>query len=154
MSTKSTASIVWKVKPFHELELEELYKIIQLREEVFILEQQCIYTDLDFADQTCTHVMGFVDNEMVAYARIFGPVVESNKKASFGRVLVAQKARRLNIGKALIEQLLQSIKEIFQTEEITISAQSYLLKFYNSFGFKEQGEIYLDAGVPHITMHK
>lgn len=154
MGINNTTLIDWKVKTFQELELNELYKIIQLREEVFILEQKCIYTDLDFADQDCTHIMGFINEEMVAYSRIFAPDASINKSASFGRVLVAKKARGINIGRLLITQLLETIEQLYQTNHVEISAQSYLVKFYQEFGFQTYGEGYLDAGIPHISMKK
>jgi ElaA protein len=141
------------VKKFDTLSLEELYRILQLRSEVFVVEQDCVYQDLDFKDQKALHVFGKKDNNIVTYTRVFKPG-DYFKEASIGRVLVAIKERKYGYGHDLIKASIKAITSNFNTSEITISAQVYLKKFYESHGFVQVGEGYLEDGIPHIEMIK
>lgn len=141
------------VKSFHELDIIELYKILRLRAEVFVVEQDCVYQDIDNKDQKAIHVIGYKNDEIVAYTRIFksGDYFDM---ASIGRVVVSQPERKYGYGHQIIKQSIASILEIFDTEKIKISAQKYLTKFYETHGFSQIGEEYLEDGIPHIAMIK
>lgn len=142
-----------KVKTFQELHLEELYKILQLRSEVFVVEQNCVYQDIDGKDMNALHVLGFDNKELVAYTRCF----DAGKyfdKASIGRVIVKENNRKYGYGHQIMEASIDEIKSRYKTENIKLSAQQYLIKFYESHGFKKTGEGYLEDGIPHIAMIK
>lgn len=144
-------TVDWKIKPFNTLTIDELYKLLQLRAEVFIVEQNSVYQDIDGKDQNALHIMGYADNKMVAYSRIFNAGFYFDK-ASIGRVIVAKEYRRHKIGNLLIQRAILGIKDYFKQDEITISAQYYLLNFYKSHGFEPVGEEYLEDNIPHIEM--
>jgi len=139
------------VKSFTELTTSELYQILQLRSEVFVVEQDCVYQDVDGKDQKSLHVFGVKNKKIVAYTRIFKPG-DYFKNASIGRVVVAQKERAYGYGHELIKASIQAVQKNYTTLEITISAQTYLKKFYQIHGFVKVGEEYLEDGIPHIEM--
>jgi len=140
-------------KYFNEFTIDELYEILQLRSEVFVVEQDCVYQDLDGKDRKALHVFARKNNTIVAYTRIFKPG-EYFEFASIGRVVVAIKERKFGYGHQLIKASIAAIKNHFDVREITISAQVYLQKFYESHGFEKVGEEYLEDGIPHIRMDK
>lgn len=142
-----------KTKTFQDLTNDELYAILQLRSEVFMVEQNCVYQDLDGKDQRALHVIGIKDDKLVAYTRIFGPD-DYFKEASIGRVVVAKTERQYKYGYEIMEASIKSVKDHFKVDTIKISAQTYLKKFYNNLGFKEIGEEYLEDGIPHVEMIK
>ena len=141
------------IKTFEQLSLEELYFLLQLRSEVFVVEQDCVYQDIDSKDQSALHIIGKKDNKIIAYTRVFKDG-DYFKEASIGRVVVSLKERHLNYGQQIMEASIVAIKNNYQTTEIKISAQKYLEKFYNNLGFNTQGEPYLEDGIPHIGMLK
>ncbi|WP_298546930.1 GNAT family N-acetyltransferase [uncultured Aquimarina sp.] len=143
--------IEFRIKRFNELELIELYKILRLRAEVFVVEQDCVYQDIDNKDQKALHVIGYKNDEIVAYTRIFndGDYFEN---ASIGRVVVSENFRKYGYGHDLIKKSIEGIKEEFHADQIKISAQCYLKRFYEKHGFKQIGEEYLEDGIPHIAM--
>lgn len=141
------------VKSFNQLTLEELYYLLQLRSEVFVVEQDCVYQDVDGKDQNALHVIGKKENTIVAYTRIFKPG-DYFKEASIGRVVVSKKFRHLSHGYELMVASVKAVETSFNTSEIKLSAQKYLEKFYNNLGFKTIGESYLEDGIPHIAMIK
>lgn len=141
------------VKKFDALSLNELYAILQLRSEVFVVEQDCVYQDLDFKDQNALHVFGFKKDTIVAYTRIFKPG-DYFKEASIGRVVVKDTERKYGYGHDLMKASINAVNIKFDTLEITISAQVYLKKFYETHGFKKVGKEYLEDGIPHIEMIK
>lgn len=141
------------IKSFKELNTTELYQILQLRSEVFVVEQDCVYQDMDFKDQKALHVIGFKNDEIVAYTRIFN-VGDYFKNASIGRVVVAENERKFGYGHQIMKASINAIKEYFKVDKITISAQVYLTKFYESHQFKQVGEEYLEDGIPHIRMDR
>lgn len=147
----SKETLFFKVKNYQELSKDELYALLQLRAEVFVVEQDCVYQDLDGKDQKALHVLGFKGDSLVAYTRIFSPGVYF-KEASIGRVVVQEKERLHKYGYDLMKRSIQAVDEHFNTTTIKISAQTYLKKFYNNLGFKEVGEGYLEDGIPHIGM--
>ena len=141
------------VKTFNGLSNTELYQIMRLRSEVFVVEQDCVYLDMDNKDQKALHVLGKKDSKVVAYTRIFKPG-DYFENASIGRVVVAQGQRQYGYGKQIMEVSLAAVKERFPKTPIEISAQSYLLKFYSELGFRPIGEEYLEDGIPHTRMVK
>ena len=143
--------ISWKTKTFDELSTQELYQILRLRSEVFVVEQNCVYQDIDNKDQKALHLFGTLEGEIIAYSRLFKPG-DYFEFSSIGRVVVAEKHRDKNFGHALIDQSILEIKNRFKVENITISAQLYLKKFYESHGFKATSEMYLEDDIPHIEM--
>lgn len=140
-----------EIKTFNELSNQELYKTLSLRNEVFIVEQNCVYQDLDGYDDKAIHVMLFEKDDLVAYARIFDKSIKY-KTASIGRVVVSPEKRNSNLGHVLVNAAIQAIHENFETEEITISAQEHLQKFYAAHGFVTTSEMYLEDDIPHVQM--
>lgn len=142
----------WKWVSFSELTNAELYDICALRQEVFVLEQQCFYLDLDYRDQVANHLMGIQDQKLVAYLRLLPKDLPYANAISFGRVLTAPTVRGTGVGKKLLQQVLDYLKERNNQHDIIISAQLYLEKMYQSFGFKSVGEPYDEDNIPHIKM--
>jgi ElaA protein len=143
-------SISWKTKTFDELSTQELYQILRLRSEVFVVEQNCVYQDIDNKDHKALHLFGIVEGEIIAYSRLFKPG-DYFEFSSIGRVVVAEKHRDKNFGHELIDQSILEINRRFNVQNITISAQLYLKKFYESHGFVATSETYLEDDIPHIT---
>ena len=141
----------FKIKTFKELTTSELYEILQLRSEVFVVEQDCVYQDIDGKDQKALHVLGYKNEKLVAYTRIFKPG-DYFKEASIGRVVVEQKERQYKYGYTIMNASIEAIKTYYNETIIRISAQTYLKRFYNNLDFKEVGEEYLEDGIPHIAM--
>ncbi|TYP76919.1 GNAT family N-acetyltransferase [Aquimarina intermedia] len=139
------------VKKFNELSIDELYEILRLRTEIFVVEQDCVYQDLDNKDQKALHVIGVKEGNIVAYTRLFDAGAYFDN-ASLGRVIVAADQRKFSYGHQLIEESLKAIKRFYATDTITISAQLYLKKFYEKHGFLQKGDTYLEDGIPHIKM--
>ncbi|EPR71961.1 GCN5-related N-acetyltransferase [Winogradskyella psychrotolerans RS-3] len=140
-------------KKFNELTTQELYNILQLRSEVFVVEQDCVYQDIDGKDQNALHILGYENDILVAYTRIFKPGYYF-EESSIGRVVVQQKARKFKYGYAIMKASIEAIKTHYNETTIRISAQMYLKNFYNNLEFKEVGEGYLEDGIPHINMIK
>ncbi|WP_225035946.1 GNAT family N-acetyltransferase [Winogradskyella sp. SM1960] len=140
-------------KNFNELTTQELYNILQLRSEVFVVEQDCVYQDIDGKDQKARHVLGYKNDVLVAYTRIFKPGYYFDE-SSIGRVVVQQNARKFKYGYAIMEASIEAIKMHYNETTIRISAQMYLKQFYNNLDFKAVGEAYLEDGIPHINMIK
>ncbi len=145
--------IALKTKTFSELSSQEIYDILQLRSEVFVVEQNCVYQDIDDKDQKALHVMGIKEGRIVAYARIFKPG-DYFDLASIGRVVVSKKERKNGFGVLIMKSAIEAIRNEFGENSIKVSAQTYLKKFYKGFGFKKIGEEYLEDGIPHIAMIK
>jgi len=141
------------IKTFEELTNQELYSILQLRSEIFVVEQNCAYQDLDGKDQTALHVLGIKNERIVAYTRIFKPG-SYFEFASIGRVIVAKNERQHKYGYDIMKASVEAIKNHFNQTKIKLSAQCYLKKFYNNLGFYEVGEEYLEDGIPHVSMIK
>jgi ElaA protein len=141
------------IKAFKELTTQELYDILQLRAEVFVVEQDCVYQDIDGKDQKALHVCGYKNQKLVAYTRIFKPG-DYFKEASIGRVVVRANERQFKYGYDIMNASIAAIKANYNESLIRISAQTYLKRFYNNLNFKETGEEYLEDGIPHINMIK
>jgi ElaA protein len=147
------SDIIWKIKRFNELSLEELYSVLQLRSEVFVVEQNCVYQDIDGKDEKAVHLLGEIDGLLVAYARLFQPN-DYFEQASIGRVIVKPSHRELKLGHELMRQSISAVADWFETHQITISAQLYLKKFYEGHGFVQTSETYLEDDIPHIEMKR
>ena len=142
----------WTTKPFDALTLPELYALLQLRSEVFVVEQTCAFQDIDGHDPVALHLLGHTDTgELAAYARLFD-AGRSYAQASIGRVVTSPRYRRQGLGQQLLTQALAQCEAQFGPQPIQIGAQLYLKHFYESFGFVQQGEGYLEDGIPHIYM--
>lgn len=146
-------SLKIKIKAFNELSTTELYDVLQLRSEVFVVEQDCVYQDIDGKDQKALHVLGYKDGVLVTYTRLFKPN-DYFEEASIGRVVVRQNARTFGYGYDIMNASIAALKTYFNETLIKISAQEYLKQFYTNLGFEQQGNAYLEDGIPHIAMIK
>jgi ElaA protein len=148
-----TIEIQFSCLPFQELSLHQLYEILALRQEVFCVEQNCPYQDCDGKDQGSWHLMGRNEaGKLVCYTRLLPVGLAYPTHASIGRVVSAPSVRGTGAGKVLMEKSIQKCIELFGNQSIKIGAQSYLLRFYESFGFVSTGEEYLEDGIPHTKM--
>lgn len=141
----------WTLKKFEELTSTELYKIIQLRNEVFVVEQNCVYQDADDKDQESFHFCGWDGEKLVAYTRII-PQGISYAEASIGRVVTSPAYRGTGAGRELMKESIKRTFSQFNCTSIKIGAQVYLTKFYQSLGFVQSGPEYLEDNIPHIEM--
>ena len=146
--------LTWQCKSFTELTNTELYKILQLRNEVFVVEQNSVYQDCDNKDLQSHHVTAWKDDTIVAYSRILPPGIPYLNAASIGRVVTSPAARGQDLGRQLMSKSLENLYLLFGHVPVIIGAQLYLKKFYESFSFVQQGDIYLEDGIQHITMEK
>ena len=145
--------MTWKTLTFNDLTLEQLYQIMVVRQTVFVVEQNCPYLDADDNDQDCFHVLGYDENEnLIAYSRIVPKGISYPNAVAMGRILTTEKGRGKGIGKTLVQFSIDETRRIFDTNKIVISAQCYLIRFYENFGFKTVGEEYLEDDIPHIKM--
>ena len=141
----------WSCKSFSKLTVDELYKVLQLRSQVFVVEQNCVYQDCDNKDPGSFHLMGWKNNTLVAYARLL-PAGLVYSSPSIGRVVTSPSTRRVGIGRELMRVAIEKTIELFRDTQITISAQVYLKSFYTSLGFQPVGEVYLEDNIEHIRM--
>ncbi len=142
-----------KCLPFYRLHLDEFYELMALRQEVFVVEQNCPYLDADGLDREAYHLMGLDKNgKLIAYTRLLPKGISYENYVAIGRVVTAPKARGLGIGKEIMAASLEWCQQLFPGEKIKISAQTYLLEFYKNLGFEPVGEGYLEDDIPHIGM--
>ncbi|WP_394405290.1 GNAT family N-acetyltransferase [Streptococcus sp. 20-1249] len=141
----------WTVKAFSDLSVDELYQVLELRSEVFVLEQECAYQDVDGVDPQCYHLFGKSDGKIVAYLRILSPGLAFSE-ASIGRVVIKLSHRGQKLAGPMLEAAMQYVIEDMGQETIKISAQTYLEKFYQSQGFVAVSDMYLEDGIPHMDM--
>lgn len=140
----------WKIKRFEALSHSELYQVLALRCEVFIVEQNCPYQDIDGKDQKALHLLGEIDGKLVAYARLF-EAGDYLAESCIGRVIVKPSHRELKLGHELMRRAMDAMAESFSSP-IKIHAQSYLKKFYESHGFRVSGDEFLEDDIPHLPM--
>ncbi len=145
--------IEWQIKRFKQLSADELYQLLQLRSEVFVVEQNCVYQDIDGKDSKALHQLGYYKGRLIAYARLFD-AEQYFPDASIGRVLIAKEARDKQWGHDLMRYAIEVIYLEFHQRKITISAQLYLKKFYERHQFVKVGDEYLEDGIPHIRMQR
>lgn len=149
--SRKSRTPVWRLMSFEDLRVGELYEVLRLRSEVFVVEQQCIFQDIDGADRQAMHLLGVQGDELTAYARCF----EAGAKfpeASIGRVAVRKSARGTGIGHLLMAQAVAAISQVWGPQAIRIGAQTQLQAFYAQHGFKDVGTYYLEDGIPHLEM--
>jgi len=147
------STIKWKIKRFSELSLQELYSVLKLRSHVFVVEQNCVYQDIDGKDEKAIHLLGEFNNEIVAYARLFN-AGDYFENASIGRVVIHPDARDKKFGHEMMQLAIATIESYFSQKKITISAQLYLKKFYESHNFIQTSEMYLEDDIEHIEMKR
>ncbi|MGO3183003.1 MAG: GNAT family N-acetyltransferase [Aequorivita sp.] len=140
-----------EVKSFEELTKKELYEMLQLRSDIFVVEQDCVYSDIDGKDERALHILGWEDGILVAYARCF-QAGDYFDEAAIGRILVRENYRKMGYGNQITKASIKAIKTKYKADTIKISAQIYLVIFYESHGFKTTGDRYMEDGIPHITM--
>lgn len=146
-------AIQWKIKRFDELSVHELYDLLKLRSEIFVVEQNCAYLDLDGKDKVALHLLGEFEGKIVAYSRLFKAGI-SFENASIGRVVVDANFRNRKWGHDLMREAIAGIEHHFGESKITIGAQLYLKKFYESHQFVQTSEMYLEDEIPHIEMQR
>ena len=144
--------ISWQCKFFTDLSSSELYQILQLRNEVFIVEQNCVYQDCDDKDLGAYHLTGWEGGKLIAYTRLLAKGVSYEDAASIGRVVTSSSVRGKKIGKWLMENSMKEIYRLFGKVPIRISAQLYLKRFYESFSFVQMSGVYMEDGIEHISM--
>ncbi|MSR12735.1 MAG: GNAT family N-acetyltransferase [Gammaproteobacteria bacterium] len=144
-------AIKWTCQAFEQLQPAQLYSILRLRTEVFVIEQDCVYQDMDNFDSQALHLCGSQDSILTCYARLFAPGVKY-PGASIGRVVTAPQARGTGLGRELMWQALEQCHRAWPGAAITISAQHHLERFYNSVDFKTVSAPYLEDGIPHVEM--
>lgn len=145
--------MTWILKAFNDLTVHELYQVIRLRNEVFVVEQNCVFQDADNVDQQCHHLMGREGDLLAAYVRIVPPGL-CFPEPSIGRVVSSPEARGKGAGRALMEEAIRQTCKLYGAQPIQIGAQLYLEKFYQSLGFEQAGPGYLEDGIEHIHMIK
>lgn len=143
--------ITWICRPFAELSNNELYALLRLRSEIFVVEQNCVFLDADNNDQLSHHLMGWEGNTLAAYTRLVPPGLVYNEP-SIGRVITSITVRGSGIGRELMKQAIMECKKLYGEQSIRIGAQFYLMDFYSSLGFVPAGGIYPEDGIPHIQM--
>jgi ElaA protein len=144
-------SINWVIKPFAALTPDELYAMLRLRSEVFVVEQNCIFLDMDNKDQHCFHLMGWQDDLLAACTRLVPPGI-SYELPSIGRVVSSPLVRGTGIGRELMQKSIEEVKLRWGTHDIKIGAQLYLKQFYSSLGFEQTSAIYMEDNIEHIEM--
>ncbi|MFP2927307.1 GNAT family N-acetyltransferase [Pyxidicoccus sp. 3LG] len=146
----------WQWKTFRELTLDELYALLALRQEVFVVEQRSIYQDVDGLDGAAHHLLAYEDADgtpfLAAYLRILPPGVKFPGESSLGRVVTSPRARGRGLGREVVERGLARLEDLFPQTPIRISAQHYLQRFYEEAGFHAEGDVYDEDGIPHIEM--
>lgn len=142
---------VWRLMTFEDLRVGELYEVLRLRSEVFVVEQQCVFQDIDGDDREAHHLLGVQGGELKAYARCFGPGVKSTE-ASIGRVVTHPTARGNGLGHALMGQAVAAVSQVWGPQAIRVGAQAHLAAFYAKHGFVDQGKPYIEDDIPHLEM--
>ncbi|MDO6801104.1 GNAT family N-acetyltransferase [Wenyingzhuangia sp. 1_MG-2023] len=138
-----------KIVEFSKMTTLELFDCLKLRSDVFVVEQNCVYPDIDFIDKLSNHLLAFEDGELVGYLRIY---TDSKNVVKIGRILIAEKHRGLGYAKEIISKAINFINNSKSNRIVKISAQEHLTGFYQLFGFKETGSPYLDYGINHVDM--
>lgn len=144
--------ISWTLKKFEELTVTELYEILRLRTEVFVVEQDCVFQDMDNKDQHCYHLLGRKGDPLAAYSRIVPTGISYADAPSIGRVVTSPQARGEGLGRELMIQSINDLFRVYGESTIRIGAQLYLKKFYESLGFAQSSDIYDEDGIDHIEM--
>jgi len=138
--------------PFGELNLNQLYDLMAIRQEVFVVEQNCPYQDADYKDLDAYHLLGYLDDKLVCYTRLLEKGISYDEYCSIGRVVNSSSIRGKGEGKVLMQKSLEACFRLFPGQEIKISAQVYLKEFYEGLGFVSTGEFYDEDDIPHMAM--
>ena len=148
-------TVDWVCKHHNDLGKDQLYAVLRLRSEVFVVEQKCAYQDIDGQDLAgdTHHLMAWQDNELLAYLRLLDPESQGGDVV-IGRVIVSQAARGTGLGHQMLEEALERIEDIWPQTPIFLSAQAHLQKYYGRYGFVVAGEEYLEDDIPHIGMRR
>lgn len=145
----------WACIPFNELSTRQLYDVLALRSEVFVVEQNCVFLDIDGVDPQVWHLLGSDDGgRLKAYARLLPPGMKSPSDAVIGRVVTSPAARSGGVGRALMAEAVAHCERLWPGQAITLHAQAHLERFYGSFGFVQVAEPYIEDGILHIEMRK
>lgn len=144
--------LTWVLAPFHELTNDQLYDLLRLRSEVFVVEQNCVFLDMDNKDQQCYHLLGYRQQQLVAYTRLVPIGVAYKDYSSIGRVVSSPAARGTGIGRLLMQQSIEALYQLWGRQPIKIGAQCYLRSFYESLGFVQCGPVYDEDGIDHMPM--
>ena len=142
-------NFIWR--NFNSISKDELYDVLSLRQRVFIIEQDCLYEDLDYSDQDANHLLLYKDNKLIGYSRVFSPGIKYDA-ASIGRIVTDLDYRGKGYGKIITQESIQFLKNNFPESDITISAQYRLVDFYENLGFETEGNVYLEDDIEHIKM--
>lgn len=145
------SEVAWHFLPFEALTNQQLYAVLQLRSEVFVVEQACIFADIDGADADAIHLLGMRQGCLIAYARCFAPGLRGTQ-ASLGRVLIRKSVRGSGLGHALVREAIARMAGEWGAQAIRIGAQAHLKDFYRQHGFAQAGPLYLEDGIPHLEM--
>ena len=151
---------VWQAKHFNELSLDELYELLKLRIDVFVVEQTCYYPDLDSnndqldRNKETLHLLGYQNDTLVAYLRILAQGQSYENYISIGRVAIAEQARGSGLGHELMTEALNLCQQFFVGQNIKISAQEHLINYYQQHGFEQMSQMYLEDNIPHVAMIK
>jgi ElaA protein len=151
LTPANASAPVWRLLAFDDLRVAELYEVLRLRSEVFVVEQQCIFEDMDGTDPKAMHLLGVRHGELQAYARCFAPGVKF-AEASIGRVATRKNQRGSGLGHALIDQAISAISQVWGPQAIRIGAQMQLAGFYAKHGFEDVCKTFLEDGIPHLEM--
>jgi len=146
------AEIKWNWYQFNQLSNKQLYDVLALRQEVFIVEQQCIYPDIDGLDVDCIHLLGLDEEQIIAYLRLIPAAIHESGNIALGRIISIASNRGAGIGKAMMQQAMSYITELFPKQNVQLAAQFYLHDFYQKFGFESISEPYDEDGILHIDM--
>ena len=145
--------IRWTLQEFSELTNFDLYELLKLRSAIFVVEQNCVFPDMDDKDYSSYHLCGWNNDKLVAYTRLLPPGL-AYENCSIGRVVTAASVRRQGVGRLLMKKSIEACQQLFSSRDIEIGAQLYLEQFYGSFQFKREGEVYLEDGIDHIHMRR
>ncbi|MEY3323868.1 MAG: hypothetical protein RLZ11_182 [Bacteroidota bacterium] len=145
--------IRWTLQQFSELTNFDLYELLKLRSAIFVVEQNCVFPDMDDKDYSSYHLCGWDNDKLVAYTRLLPPGL-AYENCSIGRVVTAASVRRQGVGRLLMKKSIEACQQLFSSRDIEIGAQLYLEQFYGSFQFKREGEVYLEDGIDHIHMRR
>ena len=145
------AELKWKQASFDALSLRELYALLQLRSAVFVVEQDCLFQDMDDSDTQAIHLMAWGGDRLLAYARCFGPGIKFGE-ASIGRIATEMSARGSGLGQLLVQKSIGTVSAIWGPQPIRIGAQARLRKFYQGLGFDDMGMPYVEDGIDHLEM--
>jgi len=151
VNNKINQTISWEFTSFKELTPEQLYLILVERQAVFVVEQNCPFQEADGLDDKAWHLMGWQDNKLIAYARIVYPGAKF-PEPSIGRIITTKSGRGKGFGSALMFEAIKRTEDLYPEKDISLSAQCYLEKFYNKFGFERSSDPYDEDGIPHIDM--